>query len=127
GPAAREVDRGDDPSGEVGMRRDAAVEDRDADSLTGHAELAPGLWRSDLEDAGARRETRSIQRVECRGHDLIERDVGDIRVVRERQDPTAAEDRGGATDDRKTAADLAIRALHRRRRALGMVAAVQLA
>ena len=91
-PAIREVDGRDDPSREVRMRRDTTVEDRDTHSLAGHSELAPDLGRPDLKDAGARRIRGTVERIECRGYDLVERDVCDVTVIREVQDLVARED-----------------------------------
>ena len=124
--AGREVDRGDDPAQKVRVRRDTTVEDRDTDPLAGNSELTPGRRRSDLEDAGARRERRTIDGIECRGNDLIGRDVRDVWVVGERQNLGAGEDRGRSADDRKPATDLPVRSLHRRGGALGVMTVVQL-
>src|SRR5436190_1468166 len=66
--AAREIDRRDDPAGEVRMWRDAAVEDRDADAATGHAQLPPGVRRANLEDPGTRGERGAARRIEGRHH-----------------------------------------------------------
>ena len=81
GAATREVDRGDDPSREVRVRRDTAVQDRDSDALTGHPELTPGLGRTNLDDAGARGERRAIQRIERRRDDLVQRHESHVLVV----------------------------------------------
>src|SRR2546430_2008038 len=123
-PATREVDGCDDPSREVGMRRDTTVEDRDTDSLAGHSELAPDLGRPDLKDAGARRIRGTVERIECRGYDLVERDVRDVTVIRELQDLGAREDRRYSTDDRQAAAHSALSSLHRRAGPFGVMPVV---
>ena len=70
-PAAREIDRRNDPADKVGVRRDAAVEDRDADAASSDAELPPGVGRSDLQDPRAVREGGAGDRVERREHEVV--------------------------------------------------------
>ena len=99
-PAAREVDRSDDPARKIGMAGDAAVDDGDADPPSGDAELTPDLGRTDLEDTRARREIGPDRRVERDRDDVVVGDVLHVRVARELENLVAGEAGGDAADDR---------------------------
>ena len=104
------------------MWRDAAVEDRDADAATGHAQLPPGVRRPNLEDPGTRGERSAARRVEGGHHQVVRGDVGDVRVLGELQNLVAGESRGRSADDGKRPASLAVSATDRRGGALGAMA-----
>ena len=63
---AREVDGGDDAAGEIRMRGDAAVHDRDADPVTGHPVRRPRRRRAGLDDTRRLREPQTVRDVSLR-------------------------------------------------------------